>query len=149
MSLITLASRKSLWRGYEYYKNNHVYYKSNKSATEIEGKVCGSGRTYTVNIDIEHTRKSKCNCPYADGKRIICKHMIALYFAAFPKEAKDYYNEVIAYEQEQERMEEELEYKIEKYLDTLSKSQLQDLIYDLLYTGPEWQFDKFVNENIE
>ena len=52
MSLISLASGKSLWRGYEYYKENRVYYKSNKSATEIEGKVTGNGQTYTVNIDI-------------------------------------------------------------------------------------------------
>ena len=37
----------------EYYKENRVYYKSNKSATEIEGKVTGNGQTYTVNIDIE------------------------------------------------------------------------------------------------
>ena len=149
MSLISLASGKSLWRGYEYYKGNHVYYKSNKSATEIEGKVTGSGHAYTVNIDIEHPRKSKCNCPHADGKRIICKHMVALYFAAFPKEAEDYYNEVIAYEEEQEQMEEELDYKITAYINKLSKGQLQDLVYDLLYNGPEWQFDKFVNENIE
>ena len=149
MSLISLASGKSLWRGYEYYKENRVYYKSNKSATEIEGKVTGNGQTYTVNIDIEHPRKSKCNCPHADGKRIIFKHMIALYFAMFPKEAEDYYNEVIAYEEEQERYEEELDIKISSYIAKLSKSQLQDLVYDLLYTGPEWQFDKFVNENIE
>ena len=75
--------------------------------------------------------------------------MIALYFAMFPKEAEDYYNEVIAYEEEQERYEEELDIKISSYIAKLSKSQLQDLVYDLLYTGPEWQFDKFVNENIE
>jgi len=149
MSLITLASSKSLWRGYEYYKENRVYYKSNISATEFEGRVNGTGQTYTVKIDIEHPRKSKCNCPHANGKRIICKHMIALYFAAFPKEAKNYYDEVVAYEEEQERYQEELEYKIDSYINRLSKSQLQDLVYDLLYSGPEWQFDKFVNENIK
>lgn len=36
-----------------------MYYKSNKSATEIEGKVTGNGQTYTVNIDIEHPIKSE------------------------------------------------------------------------------------------
>ncbi|NMB97839.1 MAG: hypothetical protein GYA02_14710 [Clostridiaceae bacterium] len=39
-------------------------------------------------INIVHPRKSKCNCPHADGRRVICKHMIALYFTVFPKEAK-------------------------------------------------------------
>ena len=149
MSLISLASGKSLWRGYEYYKENRVYYKSNRSATEIEGKVTGNGATYTVTIDTEHPRKSKCNCPHADGKRIICKHMVALYFASFPKEAEDYYNEVIAYAEEQERIAEELDLKVAAYIKKLSKGQLQDLVYDLLYCGPEWQFKKFVNENID
>lgn len=149
MSLISLASGKSLWRGYEYYKENRVYYKTKNSATEIEGRVTGNGQTYTVNIDIEHPRKSHCNCPHADGKRIICKHMIALYFASFPKEAEDYYNQVIAYEEEQEQMQEELDRKIAAYINKLTKGQLQGLVYDLLYNGPEWQFDNFVNENIE
>ncbi len=27
-------------------------------------------------------RKSKCNCPHADGRRVICKHMIALLLQA-------------------------------------------------------------------
>lgn len=149
MSLITLASSKSLWRGYEYYKENRVYYKSNKSVTEIEGRVTGNGKTYTVNIDIEHPRKSRCNCPHADGKRIICKHMIALYFASFPKAAVEYYKEVVAYEEEQERYEEELDDKIFTYLNKLSKSQLKELVSDLLYNGPEWQFERFINQNIE
>ena len=149
MSLLALASSKSLWRGYEYYKENRVCHKLNKSASEIEGKVVGNGQTYTVNIDIEHPRKSKCNCPYADGKRIICKHMIALYFASFPKEADEYYNEVIAYEEEQERYEEELDNRISAYLNKLSKAQLKDLVCDLLYNGPDWQFDNFINENID
>lgn len=149
MRLISLASGKSLWRGYEYYKGNHVYYKSNKSATEIEGKVTGSGQTYTVNIDIEHPRKSKCNCPHADGKRIICKHMVALYFASFPKEAEDYYNEVVAYEEEQERLQEEMDEKIIGYINSLTKDELRQKLYEVLYDGPEWQFDRFINENIE
>ena len=149
MSLISLASGKSLWRGYEYFKENRVYYKSNKSATEIEGKVSGSGQTYTVNIDVEHPRKSKCNCPHADGKRIICKHMVALYFAAFPKEAEDYYNEVIAYEEEQERLQEEMDEKVIKYIKSLSKDELRQKLYEVLYDGPEWMFERFYRENIE
>lgn len=149
MSLISLASGKSLWRGYEYYKENRVYYKSNKSATEIEGKVSGSGQTYTVNIDVEHPRKSKCNCPHADGKRIICKHMVALYFSAFPKEAEDYYNEVIAYEEEQERLQEEMDEKVIKYIKSLSKDELRQKLYEVLYEAPEWMFERFYRENIE
>ena len=35
---------------------------------------------------MEHPRKSKCN-PHADGRRVICKHMIALLFTASPEAA--------------------------------------------------------------
>ena len=60
--------------------------------------------------------------------------MVALYFASFPKEAEDYYREVVTYEEEQERYE-ELDEKIFTYLNTLSKAQLKDLVRDLLYNG--------------
>ncbi len=46
--------------------------------------------------------KSHCNCPHANGKRIICKHQVALYFSVFPEEADQYYKEVIEYEEEEE-----------------------------------------------
>lgn len=149
MSFMSLSSGKSLWRGYEYYKDNRVYYKSNKSDTEIEGKVVGNGKTYTVSIDTEHPRKSKCNCPHADGKRIICKHMVALYFASFPKEAEGYYNEVIAYEEEQERIQNEMEEKVINYINSLKKDELRQKLFEVLFDGPEWMFNRFYRENIE
>ena len=59
--------------------------------------VRGSGQKhYDVFIDLEHPRKSKCNCPHADGKRVICKHMISLYFAAYPKIAQKYCDEAFS-----------------------------------------------------
>lgn len=72
------------------------------SECEYTGKVSGNGRSYDVHIDLNHPRKLTCNCPYADGKRIICKHIVALYFSIFPKEAEAYIAEVEAYESEQE-----------------------------------------------
>lgn len=41
--------------------------------------------------------------------------MVALYFSAYPNEAKKYYDEVIAYELEEEKRQEELEDKIIRY----------------------------------
>lgn len=149
MSLISSASGKSLWRGYEYYKGNRVYFKTNISPTEIEGKVIGNGNTYTVSIDIEHPRKSKCNCPHADGRRVICKHMVALYFASFPEEAENYYNEVVAYEEEQEQLQREMYRKIVEYIENLTEEELRQKLFELLYNGPEWQFNSFIRENIE
>lgn len=45
-------------------------------------------KEYKVHLDINHPRKSSCSCPHADGKRIICKHIVAVYFAVNPKEVK-------------------------------------------------------------
>ena len=83
MSLISLASGKSLWRGYEYYEGKRVHFHIQNGEFEYTGKVSGSGRSYDVHIDIKHPRKSTCNCPHADGKRIICKHMVASTKLAF------------------------------------------------------------------
>lgn len=122
MSLLTLASGQSVWRGYEYVQSKNVLTFRKISDTEIKGTIRGSGNThYEVFIDTVHPRKSKCNCPHADGKRIICKHMIALYFTAYPKEAEKYYTEVISYEIEEEKRQEELENKIISYVGRLKK----------------------------
>ena len=137
MGLLNLASYKSVWRGYEYFTDNYVINRTKESETKIRGIVRGSGQKhYNVFIDLEHLRKSKCNCPHADGKRIICKHMIALYFSTFPKEAEKYYNE-------------ELEYKIIDFLHKLKKSELEQLVLQILFDGPEWQYERFIAENID
>ena len=51
-----------------------------------QGKVKGSGSAvYDVTIDVAHPRKSVCNCPFAEGRRVICKHMVALDLEIFPE----------------------------------------------------------------
>ena len=73
------------------------------NADEYEGEVTGSeSAPYRVRINIVHPRKLSCNCPHANGRQIVCKHKVALYFTAFPKEAGAYLAEVAAYEREQE-----------------------------------------------
>ncbi len=86
MGLLDLASGASVWRGYEYYKDGSVLLKKKITDHEYSGSLRGSGnKHYDVFIDIEHPRKSHCNCPHANGKRIICKHQVALYFRFFRK----------------------------------------------------------------
>ena len=117
MGLLDLASAASAWRGYEYYKAGNVLTKIKLSETEYKGVLQGSdNKRYEVFIDIEHPRKSHCNCPHAKGKRIICKHQVALYFSVFPREAENYYKEVLEYEEEEERRQEELDKKVVAYI---------------------------------
>lgn len=136
MGLIDLASNNSLWRGYDYFERKNVLSYKKVTDTESEGKVKGTA-IYDVYINVDHPRKSKCNCPHADGRRVICKHMIALYFTVYPEEAQKFMDEVKAYEEEQEEIEQEQEriikerYKeIKEYVYSLSKSELREKLID-------------------
>ena len=150
MSLLSCASGQSAWRGYDCYLNRKVQSVKRISSTQFGGTVSGSnGETYDVFIDVEHPRKSSCTCPHAAGKRIVCKHQIALLFSAFPLDAKKYYEEVVEYEQEQERLQEEEENSVINCVDNMTKEQLQQALLQVLFDGPEWQYDKFIREYID
>ena len=90
MSILNCASSASVYRGYDYYINKHVTDIIKINSSLYEGYVNGNTKNaYYVKIDIEHPRKSYCDCPHATGNTV-CKHMVALYFSAFPQEAEDY-----------------------------------------------------------
>lgn len=126
MGILECASGASIWRGYEYYENKHVSSFVKLSDDEYEGVVSGSGaEPYQVKINIAHARKSKCNCPHADGKRIVCKHMVALFFTIFPEEAAMWMNEVEEYEREEEERERERYNEIKRYVYSMSKEELR------------------------
>ncbi len=72
MGVLECASGASVWRGYDYYKQKKIINIRKSEDGKIFATVSGSATTpYEVELDIEHPRKSKCNCPHADGKRII------------------------------------------------------------------------------
>mgnify|MGYP001625623367 FL=1 len=103
---------------------------------------------YNVHLDIEHPRKSLCDCPLANGKRIICKHIVATYFTAFP-------NEAVSFEEEQNRVQEEYEkeqekeyHKVIKYLNRMSKQELIEELIQVFDYGPEWIYNDFVKRNL-
>ena len=86
VGLIEIASNNSVWRGMDYYENKKVLSWHKAEDGTYNGVVSGQeGKDYSVHIDKIHPRKSTCNCPFADGRRVVCKHMIALYFTAEPE----------------------------------------------------------------
>ena len=103
---------------------------------------------YSVTVDLAHPRKSQCNCPHAAGKRIVCKHMVAVYFTAFPAEAKKYITDLENYWEEEEQRQQELEERLIQYVHKMKKSELQEVLLQMLFDGPEWQYDRFVTEYI-
>ena len=147
MGLIDCASGNSIWRGYDYYKEHRVSNLTTISDGIHEATVSGSSKEpYHVLVDIPHPRRSKCNCPHADGKRIICKHIVATYFTVHPEEAERLYREAIEYEAKEEKRQEEIAEKLPTFIHKMKKSDLESALLQVLYDGPEWQYDKFLRK---
>ena len=148
MGLLECASSASVWRGYDYYNE-----KKDKNLTEtasgvFTADVIGTAsEPYVVEIDVAHPRKSTCNCPHAYGKRIVCKHMVATYFAAYPEEAVRFYREYLKAQEEAVQYEEELYDRVQDYVGHMKKNELQQALLELLFDGPEWQFERFVRDH--
>ena len=147
MGIISLASGNSCWRGLDYYKEKRVVELNKINENEYSSIVTGTNN-YNVHLDIEHPRKSSCNCPLSNGKRIICKHIVATYFTAFP-------NEAVSFEEEQNRLQEEYEKEQEeeydkaiKYLNRMSKQELIEELIQVFDYGPEWIYNDFVKRNL-
>lgn len=150
MSLLSLASSASAWRGYDYYKAKKVHDMKTAGDGQYEGRVSGSGiAEYHVRIDLAHPRSSSCSCPHASGRRIICKHMVATYFSAFPEEAENFYREVIleaeAAEEEAERQENAVISRVFK----MKRAEAQEALLQLLFNGPDWQYERFIREYLD
>ena len=85
--------------------------------------------------------------PLANGKTIICKHIVATYFTVVPNSAKEF-------EEEQNRLQEEYgEYRENqyentiKYIKRMNKKELVDEVIRLLDYAPEWVYEHFVREH--
>lgn len=148
MSILTVASGQSVYRGYEYAQAEKVLHMEQVGEGLIKAAVMGNGSIYDTLVDVAHPRKSKCNCPQASGKRIVCKHMVAVYFTAFPAEAKKYITEWERYWEEEEQRQQEQEYRLIHFVHKTKKSALQESLLQLLLDGPEWQHERFVKENL-
>lgn len=127
MGLIEIASNNSFWRGYDYYKDGNVKSKRQISEYQYEGEVEGSeSNIYSVMIDVQHPKRSICNCPHAEGSRRICKHKVALYLSIFPEEGERVLREVEEWEaSEEQRWQDECK-QIEKYVNSLTKKELRE-----------------------
>ena len=51
---------------------------------------------------MEHPRKSTCDCPLANGKKIICKHIVAVSLCLDESEADRFKNEKTIYASEED-----------------------------------------------
>ena len=133
MSFIGVASADSVWRGMDYYERKRVASWSKAGDGTYDGVVGGNdGNSYAVHVDKIHPRKSTCTCPFAEGRRVVCKHMIALYFTAEPKAAEDLKKQVENWEREEEERAKQHYADLRKYVNSLKKQELQMKLYDAL-----------------
>ena len=147
MSFVNLASSQSTWKGYEYCEEKKVKKYEKISDGCYQGVVTGTNQ-YNVYIDINHPRNSKCDCPFAKDRRVVCKHMVCLYFTIFPNEMKKFYDDILETEKEQEIYEEKLFDRVEKYVMNMSKRDLQrELIYILSDDYNDYIYDRFIKEH--
>lgn len=138
MGLLELASGNSIWRGIDYYNKKKVISWEKVTQDYYSGIVAGSsGESYTVYIDKQHPRKSTCNCAFANGRRVICKHMLAVLFTAEPEVAEEFLKEVEKYEAEEEKREQQHYEDLEAYVKSLSKSELQEQLLNALIQKDE------------
>ncbi len=140
MGLIDLASSNSLWRGVDYYQSKNVKKIKKISDDEYNSIVSGT-EEYNVHIDINHPRKSTCTCPFADGRRVICKHMVATFFTIYPEEAERIIKEEQEYEEEEERLFEEHLEEVREYVNGLTEDEVRALLIDKLMD--EWYDDDY------
>lgn len=136
MGLIELASGNSVWRGMDYYNAKKTKSVEKTGSSTYDGTVQGE-QLYHVHIDKEHPRKSTCTCPFAEGRRVICKHMIALYYTAEPKAADDFLKQVEEWEKENEAEEQRHYEELKAYVYSLSKEELRRLYLDALIAEEE------------
>lgn len=148
MELYRSASLQSQFRGYDYFIYKKVIFFKQIENSIYNGKVKGSNRIYDVTIDIEHPKKnSHCSCPHADGTKIICKHMVSLYFSIFPEKAKQFMDEIDEHNKSVEEYEYELEIKMRKYIKSMSKKELEESLLECLFQV-DWLYDNFIRDKV-
>ena len=148
MGVLECASVLSVWRGYEYFKKNRVRGIKQLDENVFSATVQGSASIpYSVELHMDHPRKSICDCPHANGRRVVCKHIVAAYFTILPEEAEEYYAEVLADEEDEEKRQDALSERVIHYVWKMRKNELQQALLELLFDGPEWQYERFIREN--
>lgn len=146
MGIISCASGSSCWRGLEYFKNNKVKIIKKINDMEYNSVVSGTEK-YSVYLNLKNPRKSTCNCPLADGKRITCKHIVATYFTVVPNSAKDFEDEQKKIQEEYEECKYDEYENAVKFIHKMSKEKLVEELVDILNYGPEWVYDDFIKRH--
>lgn len=138
--ILDLASSNSVWSGEKYYNEKRVVDWEQTGPETYSGTVQGT-ELYHIHLDLGHPRRSTCDCPFAAGRRVICKHMVALYFTVIPGSLEAYLNHFQELMDEAEKADEEHKKQrrkeLEQYVNSLSKGELRESLLSLLIAQEE------------
>lgn len=149
MAFLDIASGNSLWRGVDYFHEKKVRSVEPKGVGEYSAEVSGSGsEIYHVEIDIKHPKRSTCNCKFAEGRRVICKHMVAAYFTVFPEEEVRIQREAQEAEKEYEQYLSDTYDRAMKRIDTMKAAELRSALKEVLNLAPDWVYERFVRDHV-
>lgn len=84
---------------------------------------------------------------HAEETKIICKHMVALYFTIFPEKAKQFIDEIDEHNRKVDEYEQELEIKMQNYIKSMTKKELEEALLDCLYLV-DWLYDNFIRDRV-
>ena len=146
MDIISLASGNSCWGGLDYFKNKKVKDLKKINKNEYTSIVKGT-KDYNTKLNIKNPRKCTCDCLIANGKKIICKHIIATYFTAFPEEAVNFEKEQKELDESFEDEQDLLNNKVIEKLNKMTKDELVLELINMFNYGPEWLVEDFIRRN--
>ena len=117
----------------EYYKQNKISSCTANDDGTYEGVVSGSSdESYSVLVDMEHPRKSTCNCPLANGKKVICIHIVAVSLCVDASESERFKNEKTIYASEEEERRTKKYHKYMSYAKCKSQRELREAYVELM-----------------
>lgn len=151
MSYIDSAAYWSKVNGFDYYENGCVISIEKISDDEYHAKVKGSkDNIYNIIYYPDFPKKSTCDCPRANGKKVVCKHKVAVFYALNPQEAeivKKEREEIISIQEELERQFEERHRERLKnateYVESLTFEQMKSLLIGYMVSEMEENEERY------
>ncbi|MBO1197785.1 SWIM zinc finger family protein [Staphylococcus simiae] len=152
MGILDVASYRSVVRGFNYFNEDCVITLKRLADYQFDADVKGShNKIYRIHLDADHPRKSNCNCPHANGRRVVCKHIVATFFSSFPSEAQAYQQKIDAEIEDYEEREDLWINDLKEQVNNMSEQEVRQAYLTSLIEqremahlyGLEEEFDDF------
>ena len=132
ISIIKLASARSVWRGLGYHEQGHVKQLAIHGSAPDALMEGNAEEPYQIHVNIEHAKQSTCTRPFVHGSHKMCKHMVATVFSAIPGQVEAFRREVEHADRAYEEAERNRLAALWREVRSLNKAELQQRYFDAL-----------------